>query len=127
MGIQLNNISFGSSYSAGPLPKIKTVSVDEVRQQEEQKALENRSLSEAALSQEITPIHTVNAPLEDVSVTFNKQDSYDYIGKDSDIRGLDVQKVISDMKKDQVLRQYQFFVKPSGEDFTNSDGKVIAK
>ena len=29
---------------------------------------------------------------------------------DSDIRSLDVQKAVSDMKKDEVLHQYQFFV-----------------
>ena len=35
---------------------------------------------------------------------------YDLKGIASDITSLDVEKAISDMKKDQVLEQYQFFV-----------------
>ena len=35
---------------------------------------------------------------------------YDLKGIASDITSLDVEKAISDMKKDQVLQQYQFFV-----------------
>lgn len=51
-----------------------------------------------------------NAPLEDISITFHKQDDFGYIGRDSDIRSLDVEKAISDMRKDQILQQYQYFV-----------------
>lgn len=36
--------------------------------------------------------------------------TYDLKGVDSDITNLDVEKAISDMKKDQVLQQYQFFI-----------------
>lgn len=35
---------------------------------------------------------------------------YDMKGTDSDIRSLDVEQALSDMQKDQVLQQYQFFV-----------------
>lgn len=35
---------------------------------------------------------------------------YELKGVDSDITTLDMEKAISDMKKDQVLQQYQFFV-----------------
>ncbi len=35
---------------------------------------------------------------------------YDLKGADSDIRDLDVTKAISEMQKDQVLQQYQFFI-----------------
>ena len=51
-----------------------------------------------------------NAPLEDISITFHKQDDFGYIGRDSDIHSLDVEKAISDMRKDQILQQYQYFV-----------------
>ena len=51
-----------------------------------------------------------NAPLEDISITFHKQDDFSYIGRDSDIHSLDVEKAISDMRKDQILQQYQYFV-----------------
>lgn len=36
--------------------------------------------------------------------------TYELKGVDSDIANLDVEKALSDMKKDQVLQQYQFFV-----------------
>ena len=51
-----------------------------------------------------------NAPLEDISITFHKQDDFGYIGRNSDIHSLDVEKAISDMRKDQILQQYQYFV-----------------
>lgn len=35
---------------------------------------------------------------------------YELKGKNSDIRSLDMEKAISDMQKDQLLQQYQFFV-----------------
>ena len=44
------------------------------------------------------------------TVTFHKQDDFGYIGRDSDIHSLDVEKAISDMRKDQILQQYQYFV-----------------
>ncbi len=36
--------------------------------------------------------------------------SYDLKGADSELMSLDVEKAISDMKRDQVLQQYQFFI-----------------
>lgn len=35
---------------------------------------------------------------------------YELKGEDSDIANLDVEKALSDMKKDQILQQYQYFV-----------------
>ena len=35
---------------------------------------------------------------------------YDLKGEESDLRTLDVERAISDMQKDQVIHQYQFFV-----------------
>lgn len=40
---------------------------------------------------------------------------YELKGVDSDIVNLDVEKALSDMKKDEVLKQYQFFVGGSKE------------
>ena len=36
--------------------------------------------------------------------------TYDLKGADSELMSLDVEKAISDMKSDQVLQQYQFFI-----------------
>ena len=70
-----------------------------------------------------------DAPLEDISITFNKQENFGYIGRDSYIHSLDVEKAIDDMKKDNILQQYQYFVGNSRNLYKNenADGIVIQK
>ncbi len=69
-----------------------------------------------------------DAKLEDISLTFNKQEQFGYVGQDSDIRALDMERAISDMKKDQVLQQYQYFVGSAKNLIADSaDGMVFAK
>lgn len=69
-----------------------------------------------------------DAQLEDISLTFNLQEEFGYLGQDSDIRSLDMEQAISDMKKDQVLQQYQYFVGRSQNLLTESaDGAVFVK
>ena len=48
--------------------------------------------------------------LENISLGFQKNDTFDYIGSQRDLVQLDMEKAISDMKKDEVLGQYNFFV-----------------
>ena len=70
------------------------------------------------------------ADLEQVSLKFNKEDSFDYIGMDSSLNNLDMQKAISDMQKDQVLQSYQYFVGSAGNLFGEAppeDGMVVLK
>lgn len=70
------------------------------------------------------------ADLEQVSLKFNKEDSFDYIGTDSSLDNLDMQKAISDMQKDQILQSYQYFVGSTGSLFgetSSEDGMVILK
>lgn len=70
-----------------------------------------------------------NVGPKDISLTFNRQESFGYIGRDSDIRSLDVEKAIDDMKKDKVLQQYQYFVGSSRNLYEagNIDGMVVRK
>ena len=69
-----------------------------------------------------------SAPLEDISITFNRQEDFGYIGQDSDIRSLDMEKAITDMKRDQVLQQYQYFVGSTRNVHMDSpDGIVVKK
>lgn len=70
------------------------------------------------------------ADLEQVSLTFNKEDSFGYIGMDSDPENLDMQKAISDMRKDQILQNYQYFVGSAGSLYggmPTEDGMVVLK
>lgn len=67
--------------------------------------------------------------LENVFIAFNRQEGFGYIGRDSDIYSLDVEKAIDDMKKDQVLHQYQYFVGSSRNLYgvEDIDGTVVQK
>lgn len=69
------------------------------------------------------------ADLEDISLSFNREDDFGYIGRDSDIFKLDVEKAISDMKRDSVLEEYQYFVGNSRmlQEQQSSDAIVIPK
>lgn len=71
-----------------------------------------------------------SADLENISLKFNTGEDYSYIGKDSDIEKLDMQKAISDMQKDSILQQYQYFVGSAQNlngAMTSEDGIVIPK
>lgn len=46
----------------------------------------------------------------DFAKEYKANESYDMKGASSDLRTLDVEKAISDMQKDQMLSQYQYFV-----------------
>lgn len=69
------------------------------------------------------------AQLEDVSLTFNKQDDFGTIGQDVDIAKLDMEKVVSDSKRDSILSGYRTFVGPTPEQMVADyeDGMVVPK
>lgn len=70
------------------------------------------------------------AELENISLTFNKGDTFDYLGKEKQIESLDVQRAVQDAQKDEILQQYHYFVGSPDigvEIFKSEDGTVIAK
>lgn len=118
---------FVPGYAASRIP---SVSVEEVQKQDLQRQAQENAAAVTAVSREETAVQQPrrDAALEDISLTFNKQDSFEHIGRDSDIRSLDMQRAISDMQKDQVLQQYNFFVGSSRNLMEESpDGVVIPK
>ena len=132
--------SFQSSYSYG-MQKIPTVQPGEVQQTEKQNdaALEQQAAglgtagsqenSTSPTKEETNPASRM-ANLDQVSLTFNKEESFDYIGNDSSLDNLDMQKAISVMRKDQVLQGYQYFVGSSRnliDGQQTEDGMVILK
>lgn len=125
---------FGGFYNQYKAPEISKVSVDDVKQQDlnqNKTQLENDSMEtlQKQYSQE-PDLRSRNADLENISLTFNANDSFDYIGKDASLADLDMMSAISDMQKDKVLEQYQYFVAPSEVSnviASNEDGIVIQK
>lgn len=84
-------------------------------------ALRSQQIAEAqptiSLQQPEEPQVTVTeVPVEqnfdsyDFAQTYRSGETYELKGKDSDLESLDVQKAVSDLGKDQVLQQYQYFV-----------------
>lgn len=84
-------------------------------------ALRSQQIAEAqptiSLQQPEEPQVTVTeVPVEqnfdsyDFAQTYRSGETYELKGKDSDLENLDVQKAVSDLGKDQVLQQYQYFV-----------------
>jgi hypothetical protein len=128
MGI---NGAYNSVLQNYRVPTIPTVSVDEVKQQDLQRIQEQNSPVLNTYEEPSVPaVRKPDAQLEDISVTFNRQEDFGYIGKDSDIFSLDVEKAVSDMQKDRVLQQYQYFVGSSQnlyEPRQSEDGIVIPK
>ncbi len=64
--------------------------------------------------------------LEDVSLTFNKNDDFDLIGKTSDITDLDIEKAVSVSQKDAILNQYKA-AENALPVYAGEEGTVIAK
>lgn len=71
-----------------------------------------------------------NASIEDVTLSLASSDDLEFLGRDSDLFGLDLEKAVSDMKKDDVLKDYQYFVGRESqirEIFSDEDGSVFLK
>lgn len=129
MGIQFYNGlgSFGYNNYHREIPQ---VTPEEVKKQDNANEVVEPKTPETLSPETISKLdqRTKAASLEDVSLTFNKEDDFSYLGSESDIKTLDMQKAISDMQKDSMLQQYQYFVGDSKNLFDGgADGLVIAK
>ena len=133
MGIQIyQGIGSLSTYSNYQRPEIKQVSEEEVRrqdQEQQQAALQQSTPDYSRMADFATQDRRAKAAdLENISLTFNKTDSFDYLGSESGLENLDVMKAVSDMRKDEVLQEYQYFVGSSQNfAFQSEDGVVIPK
>lgn len=63
----------------------------------------------------------------ELSLTFHKEESFDYLGSESGLMNLDMEKAISDMKKDSILQDYQYFVGSTMKTVDPEDGMVFKK
>lgn len=133
MGIQIyQGIGSLSTCSNYQRPEIKQVSEEEVRrqdQEQQQAALQQSTPDYSRMTDFATQDRRAKAAdLENISLTFNKTDSFDYLGSESGLENLDVMKAVSDMRKDEVLQEYQYFVGSSHNfAFQSEDGVVIPR
>lgn len=126
---------YGSFYNPSKVYDIKTVDLKTVQEQDQEK---EQPISLASLQTKEAETGTGGnqsqagklADLENISLTFQQNESFDYIGQDKNILNLDVEQAISDMKKDSILQEYQYFVGSSQNIFQSQqtdDGIVIPK
>lgn len=117
--------NFQSNYRINDIPRVRPQDVTETQKVNNQPA-ENLA----------TPIMIEEIPQEnrqksvnpnEISIGINKNNDFSYIGRDKDIRNLDMQKAISTMRQDSVLQEYQYFVGSAKNVFHSEDGTVFAK
>ena len=119
--------SFGISYPVHNISGVSPAGKAELRKQEDE------NTSPALKQGEVSQAEPERQKLQDIrldDVMDQFPDDYGYIGRDKEIQNLDVEKAVSDMQKDKVLQQYQFFVDASEADqvlFGSEDGIVIRK
>lgn len=65
-----------------------------------------------------------NENVHNLVFDFKRENDYNLIGASSKLEDLDVEKALSDMKRDSVLSQYQFFIKSPKGLGTDEDGTV---
>lgn len=94
-----NEIKRTEQISANETPK--AVTADVKAQEPEANTLKGRSA-------EVEAQQTFGA--YDYASQYNPDATYSLKGAESDIHSLDVEKAISDMRKDEVIHQYQYFV-----------------
>ena len=131
---------YDSIHSSYGVQQIQTTYVDDSnkigRQVEEADRIDRQDSNEQSdnLTSVTEPVQenpaSRMADLDQVSLKFNKEESFGYIGMDSSLDNLDMQKAISDMQKDQVLQSYQYFVGSAGSllgEMPSEDGMVVLK
>ena len=130
MGIELLS-GFGRVQPYYKASEIPVITPAEVRKQSEQQTDAKQTTAEDVMSSSITSAgedtRSKVANLQDVSLTFNKEESFDYLGSESGLMNLDVRKAISDMRKDSILQDYQYFVGSSPSYMNTDDGIVFRK
>lgn len=90
------------NFSIEKMQSAKPESVQQPKQTAVQAQPDERELAKAREKQTFGAVEYAD--------TYQPGKEYSLKGADSDIRSLDVQKAVSDMQKDEVLHQYQFFV-----------------
>ena len=108
--------------------RVSEIPVKEIpKSPEPQQIQEDKQQKPSIIIEPIEDKRPSKVDLNEVSMSFNRQEDYGFIGKDKDLSLLDMEKAISMMKQDSILQDYQYFVGSSKDIFSSEDGRVIAK
>lgn len=90
-----------------------TIKTEKAECEPAEEILESPAIKEAVPQEEERTESTAKEPdsgAVDFAAQYQPDAFYELKGDDSDIANLDVEKALSDLKKDQILQQYQYFV-----------------
>lgn len=95
-----------------------SIKINEVRSQQIQEAKKSSQIpvtntaepEDNGDARQIPKVQQEDQGIADFNARYQPDASYELKGIDSDLSKLDVEKALSDLKEDQVLQQYQFFV-----------------
>ena len=105
--------------------KIPRVSVDEITQKENDVAA--ASTGNIAEKPSAERIEVKNASLDSISEGMKSVTAFEMKGRESNIDDLDIKQAVSDLRKDETLQQYQYFVGDVNALINTEDGIVIQK
>ena len=87
-----------------------SIKINELRNQQLAVTTQEKAVKrESVIEQEEVPVEQTFSSF-DFAQTYRPDATYELKGEDSDVSRLDVEKTLSDLEKDKVLEQYQYFV-----------------
>ena len=123
----LGQYNLYKTYSAEAMNRIQKVDVETVQNSEKKPDGVSPVDSQKAAAADEGSFRRKDVSFEDATVGLKQSGSVDAIGRDSSIENLDLTKVISDLKKDETLQQYQYFVGGTAQIMGSEDGIVLQK
>lgn len=115
-------------YNSIKSQEAKTLQIQEIKDAEPKETVEQEEdRQDELLIREIPAKKEPDEGAVDYAKQYQPDFTYDLKGIDSDIANLDVEKALSDMKKDEILEQYQFFVGESGAREGSAENRVNEK
>lgn len=122
MGINDNYLSL-SSYRVNEIPRVYSDAIRPAQNGTDEKPANAANLNEQPKEERK---EIVNANINDISLSFNINENFGYIGRDRDENMLDMQKAAAEAQSDNVLRDYQYFVGDRKPIYESEDGSVFA-
>ena len=92
----------------------------------QEEAVKAQPSGKVSLEEQVAARPTKLIGLEDISISFNKNDDFDLIGTTSDITNLDIEKAVSLSKRDDILNSYRTS-ESQVPVYAGEEGTVIAK
>ena len=92
----------------------------------QEEAVKAQPSGKVSLEEQVAARPTKLIGLEDISISFNKNDDFALIGTTSDITNLDIEKAVSLSKRDDILNSYKSS-ESQAPVYSGEEGTVIAK